>query len=390
MSEAIPMDTPNSGQGLNPQVQGVDLTRPAITPRWIHNLALITCCVTFVLICMGGVVKSKQAGLSVPDWPQSYGHPTIEVAGTAAGLTLLLTLAWVITRKSALAIAAIVAGFALDVIYVVMGPSIGETPWYLIESVRAEHSHRLVAGNVGFLYFILTGAIWTTDRRPAVRSLALWGVVAVVLQAVLGGLTVRMSLPPIVSSLHGTLAQGFFLITIVLAYLTSPIWFNKRESIPQTDAKPFQKLARMLVIAFFVQIVLGTAVRHTNYGGGQGNESSFYWHTGAHLAGLLWVLHNVAKVSIRAIRRHWDVPAIAGPVKVLLCLLLAQIGLGIGILIYRLTVKLDGNPVALKEIVATSHVGFGALCLATAVFLTLQSHRVLAPAESKSTSGAAA
>ena len=382
MSEAISMND----AGVNPRTESEALSN--VTPRWIHNLALITCCVTFVLICMGGVVKSKQAGLSVPDWPQSYGHPTIEVAGTAAGLTALLTVAWIFTRIPALAIAAIVAGFALDVIYVTMGPSIGDTPWYLIESVRAEHSHRLVAGNVGFLYFILTGALWTTEKRRKVRSLALWGVLAIVCQAVLGGLTVRMQLPPLVSALHGSLAQGFFIITIVLAYLTSPIWFEKRELLPQNDAKPFQKLAKMLVIAFYVQIVLGTAVRHTNYGGGQGNESSFYWHTGAHLAGLLWVLHNIAKVTLRVARKHWEVKALSGPVKVLLCLVTTQVGLGIGILIYRLLTKLDGNPVALKEIVATSHVGIGALCLATSVYLTLQAHRVLEPEASKS--GAAA
>jgi cytochrome c oxidase assembly protein subunit 15 len=37
-------------------------------------LALATTCATFPLIFMGGLVTSHGAGLSVPDWPNSYGY----------------------------------------------------------------------------------------------------------------------------------------------------------------------------------------------------------------------------------------------------------------------------------------------------------------------------
>src|SRR5438046_3847197 len=40
----------------------------------LHRIALITACATFPLICMGGLVTSHQAGMSVPDWPNSYGY----------------------------------------------------------------------------------------------------------------------------------------------------------------------------------------------------------------------------------------------------------------------------------------------------------------------------
>jgi cytochrome c oxidase assembly protein subunit 15 len=39
----------------------------------LHRFAFITACATFLLIVAGGLVTSNQAGLSVPDWPLSYG-----------------------------------------------------------------------------------------------------------------------------------------------------------------------------------------------------------------------------------------------------------------------------------------------------------------------------
>src|SRR5918997_2893124 len=40
----------------------------------LHVLALLTTAATFPLIWMGGLVTSHGAGMSVPDWPNSYGY----------------------------------------------------------------------------------------------------------------------------------------------------------------------------------------------------------------------------------------------------------------------------------------------------------------------------
>src|SRR3954465_285491 len=42
--------------------------------RTLHAIALLTACATFPLIFMGGLVTSHGAGMSVPDWPNSYGY----------------------------------------------------------------------------------------------------------------------------------------------------------------------------------------------------------------------------------------------------------------------------------------------------------------------------
>src|SRR5450631_3344552 len=41
---------------------------------WLSRYAKLVVAVTFGLIFLGGMVTSKDAGLSVPDWPTSYGY----------------------------------------------------------------------------------------------------------------------------------------------------------------------------------------------------------------------------------------------------------------------------------------------------------------------------
>lgn len=351
--------------------------REVMPPRWVHYLAVVTASLTFVLICAGGLVKSLKAGLSVPDWPLSYGQPQQGIVLSLFGGTIFLALAWVIFRKKALAVCAILCGAGLASTYYFFGPMPG---WIRVPNVSAEHGHRLLAGTVGFLTAILAGALWATDRRRWVRRLSLASLVAVAVQAVLGGITVHYLLPPLVSASHGSLAQAFFAMLVTLAVATAPGWFEDRPPIPQTDRKPLQRLSIMMVAALYLQVMLGSAVRHTEYYPEYSNSSAtFAWHLGAHLAGLLWVGHTFGAVLVRVIRRHGEETSLMRPASLLTMLFGAQILLGIGALFIRLT-ETEYDPSALKLLVRTAHVAGGALSLVTAVWIMLVAHRRLAPA----------
>src|SRR6266849_9864193 len=106
--------------------------------RGIHRLAGATAAATFVLLFVGGLVTSTGSGLAVPDWPLSFGR--------------------------------------------VFPPMVG--------GVLFEHGHRLAATLVGCLTLVL--ALWTVvgDARASVRALGLLALLAVVLQGLLGGITV--------------------------------------------------------------------------------------------------------------------------------------------------------------------------------------------------------
>src|SRR5687767_13201790 len=139
---------------------------------WRHRFAVGTVAATLVLIFIGGLVTSTGSGLSVPDWPLSYG--------------------------------------------MLMPPMVG--------GVFYEHGHRMAATAVGFLTLVL--AIWTARRetRPGVRRLA-WGALgAVIAQGVLGGLTVIYLLPTPISVAHACLAQLFFCTLVAIATVTSREW----------------------------------------------------------------------------------------------------------------------------------------------------------------------
>src|SRR5215813_2460496 len=143
----------------------------------LHRFALFTACSTAFLIFVGGLVTSTESGLSVPDWPTTYGW----------NMFLFPYSKWV-------------------------------------GGIFYEHGHRLVASFVGLLTVMLTVWVLMKERRRWVRWLSVGALGAVIAQGVLGGLTVIFWLPVTISMAHATLAQTFFCLTIALALATSPAW----------------------------------------------------------------------------------------------------------------------------------------------------------------------
>jgi len=345
------------------------------TPRWVHVLAAATAALTFVLICWGGLVKSLQAGLAVPDWPLSYGQPQMSIALGLFATTVVLFGALLYLRAKALAVLAIGSGCALIGTYFWFGPM---PDWHTIANIRAEHGHRLIAGTVGFLTALLAAALWRTDPRPWVRKLGWIALLAVVVQAVLGGITVHTYLPPIVSASHAALAQAFFALVVTLAAATSQSWFEARPLLPQVDRKPLQRLCVLAVAAIFLQIILGTSVRHAPYDPAAGMDNTkFWWHFAGHGAGLLFVAHTVAMMLARVLRRHGDVAVLTHPAALLAAVLGIQVLLGIGSLFVRLN-EYGWDTTTWKVAVKTAHVAGGSLVLGAAVLLMLQAYRRVA------------
>ncbi len=180
---------------------------------WLRRFSKITCFATLFLIFVGGMVTSTNSGLSVPDWPLSYGS--------------------------------------------FFPPMIG--------GVFYEHGHRMVASAVGFLMLIL--AIWLgiKEKRRWVRNLGFGALGAVIAQGVLGGLTVLFFLPPAISVAHAFLAQIFFVITIIIAYSQSLERQNRQDEKGECN-RIFIELGFALIILIFLQLIVGAIMRHTSSG----------------------------------------------------------------------------------------------------------------------------
>jgi len=183
------------------------------TPVWLRRFTKLVAAATLFLIFAGAMVTSHDAGLSVPDWPNTYGQ--------------------------------FMFSFPIS-------------KW--VGGIFYEHSHRLIASTVGFLTVVQAIWLWRREPKRRVRILGYCAVGAVIAQGVLGGLTVLFFLPPAISVGHAALAEIFFCLNVSIAVMTSKWWSEARGSaISPAHAAVFPAI-------IYAQILIGAVMRHLKAG----------------------------------------------------------------------------------------------------------------------------
>lgn len=293
----------------------------------LHVFSVLVALSTTVLIFAGGMVTSTESGLSVPDWPNTYGW-------------FMLT-------------------FPLE---------------KMVGGIFYEHTHRLIASTVGFLILVLAVWLWRVEARAWVRRLGYVALSAVIIQGVLGGITVLFFLPDPISIAHASLAQIVFCLTVTIALATSPGWRKGYAGVPVD--RILQKLAVFTTAAIYLQIVVGATMRHTDAGLAIpdfplafGQLIPPQWDPKiaihfAHRVGALIVSVLIAALTGHVFYHHRARRELARPAALLLALLVAQITLG------ALTVLS-----AKHYIINSLHVVTGACVLVTTLVVTLRAHR---------------
>ncbi len=316
--------------------------------KWLHRYAKLLTGVTFLLIIAGGLVTSTHSGLSVPDWPLSYGQ-------------------W-------------------------MPPMVG--------GIFYEHSHRMIAASVGVMTLVLTLWVGFTEQKKWLRWMVIGALGTVVLQGILGGLTVLFLLPAPISIIHACLAQTFFTLVVSIAYLTNPALGEdftlqeKRES-SQSIFEPLKKLLFMTAGLTYAQLILGAALRHTE------NRLIIIPHV---LSAFLILIHVIfilvyvfrnlaprpsnfdeyaALCRLKWTTRHFNLnealeqnrtfflgSIILGVISVF------QIALGMGSFVFTRMLSEAVQPTILKVLFVTAHQTLGALLLGTTVFLLLHARQI--------------
>jgi heme a synthase len=290
----------------HPNTQPTDHTQQ--TPRWLHRYSVALAVCTLFLVVAGASVTSKQAGLSVPDWPLSYGQVMPQMTG----------------------------------------------------GVLFEHGHRMVATFVGLLTIGL--AIWLAraEQRPWMRKLGWAALGAVILQGLLGGLTVLLLLPPAVSVSHACLAQLFFSTTVAIAIFTSRSWQRGADVVEDYGKPSLRTLAVLIPALVLLQIALGAAFRH-------GAMTVL-----PHIFGAVVVAGAILILCSFVLQQFPEHRALRPAAVTLMVVTLAQVMLGIGAFYTRL--EAAKNPAAMV-IVTVAHVATGALTLASSVVLAIQIRR---------------
>jgi heme a synthase len=183
--------------------------------RWpLHRFACFCAGSVLFLICIGGLVTSHEAGMSVPDWPNTYGYNMFFF------------------------------------------------PWQdWVGGIFFEHSHRLVAFGVSTLAAILAVAL-CFQERIWLRWMGIVVPVFFALEATIGGLRVVLSEDQL-GILHGCLAQALFVAVSLIALFTSRWWIEARPAVV-----PHRWSGRVLAICalIFAQLMIGATMRHEHAG----------------------------------------------------------------------------------------------------------------------------
>ena len=272
---------------------------------------MFVACATFVLLIAGALVTSNDAGLSIPDWPTSFGSFTVPP---------------------------------------------------LHGGIRFEWTHRAIAGSIVILTVAIAMWTWLVERRRWMKWLGVAALGTVVIQAVLGGLTVLLLQPPWVSSAHAAVGQTFFCIAVAIAMFTGRRWV---EEVPQVE--PDQRtpslitLTLLSIFVLYVQLILGAMFRH---------HGMSWW---PHVLNAPLVAVVLTWTAVRALSVYSRIDAVRRPAIALLGLLIAQLCLGFLAFMTRVAWGQDAVQPELPMVISTvSHVAVGALLLATSVVLAIQ------------------
>src|SRR6266851_4524671 len=368
----------------------------------LHRFATFVAGCTVLLVLAGSLVTSTGSGLSVPDWPTTYGWNML---------------------------------------------TFPPSKW--VGGILYEHGHRLIATTVGVLTIVLAAWLWRAESRRWMETLGLAALGAVVQQGVLGGLTVLFFLPAAVSTAHAGLAEIFFCMTVAIALFTSPRWiegYGTAKAVPYDgapyDAVPYgavpysaenplvvslsnhepnrssfdrpvpgrrlilrqaqderrveglrtseciddvtlRRLATATTALIFLQILIGAAMRHTGAGLA---IPDFPWMFGhvvpdhwngriavhfTHRVGALIVTLGIVTLSAYVWSHHRGRRELTRPATLIVALVATQVTLGALTVLTRRDVWIN-----------SLHVVCGALVLTTSLVLTLRSWRAkFAPAE---------
>jgi cytochrome c oxidase assembly protein subunit 15 len=292
---------------------------------------LVTTLATLWLIMAGGMVTGMNAGLSVPDWPDTFHY----------GMFL----------------------FPLA---------------HMTGGVFFEHTHRLFGCLVGLVTLIQCVYVWRHEQRRWVRWLSFTALVMVIIQGMMGGLrvtghftlaTARHDMDPssTLAIVHGIFGQMFFAVLVALTAVCSRSWQSGLVKHPRHSANTAIIAAWSLVGLLLVQLTLGSILRH------EGKILAI------HIMGAIFVLVLSVFCGARAWGANPDQPILQRIGIAMLVMVFLQVMLGVSAVIALSGQGPLKHPDMAQAIITTAHQVGGAVLLAIATLLAVWTMRLEEP-----------
>lgn len=189
---------------------------------WLSRFATLTAVSVIPLLIAGGLVTSADAGMAVPDWPNSFGS---------------------------------------NMFLYPLGPRVQPVIDKAYRDIYLEHAHRLFGALVGLTSLTLMFWTWRVEPRKWVRIMAIVAFALVCVQGVLGGYRVVEN-DRVLAAIHGISAQLIFGLVIAIATVMSGAF----RSLTATDAPATHRRLRAMATAALhltiLQLVFGAIYRH--------------------------------------------------------------------------------------------------------------------------------
>ncbi len=282
----------------------------------VHRTSVFAVCWTILLFVAGALVTSKDAALSVTDWPKSHGT-------------------WI-------------------------------PPLTMLQGGDLfEFSHRAVAGGLGLLTLALAGWLWVKEKRPWLRWLGLTAVLGVAVQAILGGQVVIRLLHYWLPIIHACFAQIVFGALLAISVFTSKWWVSDQPLLQDSGAPSIHALAILNAGVIYLQVILGAGFRH---------KEIPIW---PHMAGALLVLGMVIWTAV-ALRKRFTQSREFSKARIFLHAIFGtQFLLGLGAYWSRLTTADAPQPMPVMVTLTVIHTVVGAILFAFSVLIVLMCYRLI-------------
>jgi len=282
----------------------------------VHRFSVFVVCWTILLFVAGALVTSKDAALSVTDWPTSHGT-LVPPLSTLQGGDLF------------------------------------------------EFSHRAIAGGLGILVLVLALLLWVKESRVWLRWLGLVAVLGVAVQAILGGQVVLRLLHYWLPVIHACFAQIVFGAVLGIAVFTSKWWVSERPQLEDSGTPSIHSLTIRNAGIIYLQVILGAGFRHKDIP---------IW---PHMAGAMLVLGMVIWTAV-ALRKRFPQSRELSRARILLHAIFGvQFLLGLAAYWSRLTTVEAPQPMPVMVTLTVIHTVVGAVLFAFSLLVVLMCYRLV-------------